>query len=130
MQQWASKNGIVVGQHIKERLQVDDTIFDLVRNSKGEVLKRYIFEIPEKYFRYTQYTFNWFKYLKSLPFVEEDKDGKLYLIDEETKERDRIARLRNTASLVSSGSAYTNRQGHITDDNTGVHNEPHRFHYE
>ena len=129
MQAWALRNGIVTGQNIKDKLQVDEAIFDLVRNSKGEIEKRYIFEIPDKNFRYTQYTFNWLKYLKSLPFVKSGDDGKLYIVDTNDIERDREARLRNTASLVSSGISFLNRQGTISSDTSGVQHQPHRFHY-
>ena len=127
MQAFASRNGIVVGQNIKDRLKIDETIFDLVRDSNGDVKKRYIFEIPQRNFRYTQYTFNWYKFLKTLPFVNVGVDGKLYVIDK--NEAERLTRLRNTASLLSSGTAYLNKSGNITSENTGVQHQQHRFHY-
>jgi adenylate cyclase len=127
MQAFASRNGIVVGQNIKDRLKIDETIFDLVRDSNGDVKKRYIFEIPQKNFRYTQYTFNWYQYLKTLPFVGVGAGGKLYLIDK--NEAERQARLRNTASLLSSGAAYLSKTGNITPENTGIQHQEHRFHY-
>ena len=37
--------------------------------------------------------------------------------------------LRNTAAIISSGSAYTNAQGHITNQPIGVKNQEHRFHF-
>jgi class 3 adenylate cyclase len=130
MQSYAVKNGIVVGQHVKDRLKIDDSMYDLVRNSKGEVEARYIFEDPANNFRYTQYKFEWLKYLKSLPFIGTDDEGNLYIIDEDQKEKDDLKKLRETASLIASGNAYANRQGQITEDKTGTHHEPHRFHYE
>jgi adenylate cyclase len=129
MQQWASKNGIVVGQHIKDRLKTEEGICDLVRNSKGEVEKRYIFENPKKNFRYTQYAFNWYKFLKALPFVKSDADGKLYIVDQHQDEMARLQRLRNTSAILSSANAYVDQYGKIGDNPSGVHHQPHRFHY-
>lgn len=127
MQSYASRNGIVVGQNIKDRMKTDEAFFDLVRKSDGTVEKRYIFELPEKNFRYTQYSFNWFKYLKTLPFVGSTADGKLYIIDEE--ERQRQARLRSSTELLSQGAAYSSKSGTITSEPTGVKHQDHRFHY-
>jgi len=110
MQAFASTNGIIVGQNIKDRLRIDDNFYDLVRNSKLEVIERYIFENNKTNFRYTQYVFNWFKFLKTLLFVKSDANGNLY-IDETNLEADRIARLRNTSTLLSTGAAYLDRQG-------------------
>jgi class 3 adenylate cyclase len=129
MQAWASKNGIVVGQYIKDRLTTAEGIFDLVRNSKGEVEKRYIFEDQEKNFRYTQYSFNWYGFLKTLPFVKADANGKLYIDDQNQNNNDRLQRLRNTSALLSSGNAYVDQHGKISDNPSGVQHQPHRFHY-
>jgi class 3 adenylate cyclase len=127
MQAYARRNGIVVGHNIKEWLKVDEEIFDLVRDSDGNVKKRYIFEIPDKNFRYTQYTFNWYKFLRTLPFVGTTADGKLYIIDK--NEIERQSRLRNSTSLLSSGAAYLSKTGTITSENTGTPHHQHRFHY-
>lgn len=78
MQAKAKPNGIVVGQYIKDQLSNSSELFGYVINIKGEI-DRYIFENEKKNFRYTQYTFNWYAYLKSLPFVQCDSQGKLYL---------------------------------------------------
>lgn len=129
MQVFAESNGLVVGQYIKDRLQTTEEIFDLVRNAKGEVTKRYIFENPSANFRYTQYRLDWYKFLKSLPFITADSNGKLSIRTKEMQEQDRLASLRNTATLVSSGNAFTNTGGFITSDNNGVKNQEHRFHY-
>lgn len=40
MQSYASKNGIVVGQYIKDRMNIDETFFDLVRKSDGTIYNR------------------------------------------------------------------------------------------
>lgn len=63
MQSQATANGIVAGQNIKDRMRANDTYFDLVTNSKGEI-KRYIFQNEKKNFRYTQYAFNWYGFFK------------------------------------------------------------------
>jgi class 3 adenylate cyclase len=129
MQGYASRNGIVVGQNIKDRLNIDETIYDLVRNSKGEVEKRYIFEIPDKNFRYTQFEFNWYKYLKSLPSVRNGSDGKLYILSSDEIEKERQARLKATTSLLATGNAFLSKTGVITTDDSGIQHQPHRFHY-
>lgn len=77
MQSKATPNGIVAGQNIKDRMKLSETYFNYVTNSKGEVDK-YIFE--KKGLGYTQYAFNWYGFLKSLPFVGSDSNGNLYLI--------------------------------------------------
>jgi len=127
MQQWATRNGIVVGQHVKDRLLIADTFFDLVRNSKGEVEKRYIFEIPDENFRYTQYKFEWLKYLKSLPFIQVRPDGTLLIVD--AAEQQRIERLRNNVNAAATGNSFLNPLGQIANNPSGVRHEPHRFHH-
>ena len=127
MQQWATRNGIVVGLYVKEKLSIADTFFDLVRNSKGEVEKRYIFEIPDENFRYTQYKFDWLKYLKSLPFIQVKPDGTLTVLD--SAEQERIERLRNSVKAASVGNSFLSPSGQITANPSGVRHEPHRFHH-
>jgi len=129
MQGYANTNGIVVGQNIKNQLSIDESHFDYVRDSDGTITKRYIFEIQKKNFRYTQYRFDWYKYLKSLPFIESDNDGKLFYVDPKEKENNRINRLQNTASAILGGAAYLDNSGKINTQNIGVHHEPHRFHH-
>jgi adenylate cyclase len=129
MQAWASKNGMVVGQYVKDRLKTEEGVFDLVKNSKGEVEKRYIFENNEKNFRYTQYAFNWYKFLKTLPFVKADANGKLYIVDQSQDDAVRLQRLRNTSSLLAAGNAYDDQHGNMSDNSAGVRHQPHKFHY-
>ena len=74
MQSYAKPNGIVAGQYIKDRLQEGDAFFQVVEE------KRYIFENDKKGFRYTQYIFDWYSFLKSLPFIGTDSQGNLYFI--------------------------------------------------
>ncbi len=130
MQAHANENGIVVGQNIKDLLQSDEDFFDLVRNAAGEVTKRYIYEDKKKGIHYTQYRFEWYRYLKSLPFIGCDRDGNLFLLTKDMQNEVRLNNLRKTASLINSGNAYTNTSGSISEDVTGIKNQPHRFHYE
>lgn len=127
MQANAKENGIVVGQNVKDQLQIDESLFDLVKNSKGEVEQRYIFEDRKKNFRYTQYAFDWYQYLKSLPFIVNDNEGNLLIRSK--SETERLSALRHTTSLLEAGTAYTNTSGSISSNNTGVKNEEHKFHY-
>lgn len=130
MQSHAGKNGIVLGQNVKDRLQVEEKFFDYVRNSKGEVTERYIYVGRKKNVYYTQYQFDWFNYLKTLSYIRCDKDGNLYVVSKEQQEQDRLKKLRDTASLINSCAAYTDSRGNISSDTSGVKNQEHRFHYD
>jgi class 3 adenylate cyclase len=129
-QNHAGTNGIVVGQNVKDRLQLDEKYFDYVRNAKGEVTERYVYIGPKKGVYYTQYRFDWFNYLKSLPYIKSDREGNLYVSSLEEQEQDRLERLRNTVRVIQSGGAYTSTQGTISTQPTGIKNQVHRFHYE
>lgn len=76
MQSKAEKNGINVGQHIKDILGGDESFYSVISEED-----RYIFKDPEKKFWYTQYKFYWLKYLKSLPFIASNANGELYIIN-------------------------------------------------
>lgn len=127
MQAYAKENGIVVGQNVKDQLQIDESLFDLVKNSKGEVERRYIFEDKKKNFRYTQYAFDWYRYLENLPFIISNSEGNLLIRSQ--SETDRLSKLRDTTSLLKTGMAYTDTSGVISSNNSGTKNEEHRFHY-
>ena len=129
MQSFAKKNGINVGQKIKDILQVDDKLFDLVKNSKGEIVKRYIYEDQKNGIYYTQYCFDWLNYLKTLPFIGTENNGDLYIITAQKVEEIRLQKLRTTAAAINTSSAFTNSKGHIATNNTGVKNQDHQFHY-
>lgn len=128
MQQYAKTNGIVVGQNIKERAGLNDDLFSLVLNSNGEVEKRYIWENPETNYRYTQFCFNWFSYLKRLPFIREAEGGTLYYLTQEELTQERLTKLRETTSLLEKKTAYTDAYGNISAQPTGVKNQDHKFH--
>lgn len=129
-QGYAEKNGIVVGQNVKDRLMIDEKYYDYVRNSKGEITDRYVYIGRKKGIYYTQYRFDWFSYLKSLSYIRVDHEGNLYVASKEQQEEERLDGLRKTASLIHSGTAYTSSKANITSDSIGIKNQEHRFHYE
>ena len=77
MQAQAESNGIVVGDNILDFKQnhLDYFTRKNYKNNGSEQL--YVFEIQEERFRYKQHDFNWERYLKNHPFIEEDVDGNL-----------------------------------------------------
>lgn len=130
MQTYAIANGIVVGQNVKDKLMLREEFFSLVTDAKGEVTKRYIFEDRANNFYYTQYRFDWYKYLKTLPFIKVAANGELYFQENTLGGNGRQDLLKNTAALISSGKAHTDRTGNITSNQEGTKNQDHRFHYE
>ncbi len=77
MQIKAMNNGIVIGDNIKNQVMELNEFFTTVSKRKNDESERYIFQIPEKGFRYTQYDFQWDKYLKRLSYVVTDQNGQL-----------------------------------------------------
>ncbi|UUW08954.1 hypothetical protein NLG42_22995 [Flavobacterium plurextorum] len=69
MQAYAGSNEIIVGQNVKDRAQFDDKFYSVVTD------KRYIFFDQDNSFFYTQYVFDWIKYLKSSPYVATSISG-------------------------------------------------------
>ncbi|BFM44092.1 hypothetical protein CFS9_27330 [Flavobacterium sp. CFS9] len=69
MQAYAGSNEIIVGQNVKDKAQFEDKFYSVV------VEKRYIFSDPENSFFYTQYVFDWIKYLKSSPYIATSVSG-------------------------------------------------------
>lgn len=78
MQGNANSNGVVVGDNIIKELDFED-LFTPVCHRTNDEKDRYIFEIPEKRFRYTQYDFNWTKFLKLQDFIALDRLGNVVL---------------------------------------------------
>ncbi len=68
----APSNGILVGNNIKEVLDIKPEFCQDVRNSDGET-DYYIFK---GFINYRKYNFNWINYLKSFDFVKLNSDGK------------------------------------------------------
>lgn len=63
MQAFAGSNEIIVGQNVKEKAQFDVLLYSVVDE------KRYIFSDVDNGFYYTQYVFDWLKYLKSSQYI-------------------------------------------------------------
>lgn len=78
MQSNASSNGIMVGDNVKKNSNCTNELFSIKWNEKEGKEERYIFQIPEENFNYTQWQFSWEKFLKNHPLVHTDADGKLY----------------------------------------------------
>lgn len=77
MQSNANKFGIVAGANVKDLLPNSDEFFSVVSKRTENENDRYIFRNPEESFFYTQYDFNWEKFLKREPNVTLDQNGKL-----------------------------------------------------
>lgn len=77
MQSSANRFGIVAGDHVKDLLPRSDDYFSVVSKRTGNENDRYIFRNPEESFNYTQYDFNWEKFLKEQPNITLDQNGKL-----------------------------------------------------
>lgn len=73
MQGYAINNGIVVGDNVKDISHLNNFLFNAVEE------RRYIFQIPEERFNYTQWNFEWLKFLKDHKQVKEDLSGNLFL---------------------------------------------------
>jgi len=73
----AQSNGIVVGDNIIN--MVDAEYFTVVSKRTNQEKDRYIFQDNQRNFYYTQYDFNWMKYLRSLDYIATDIDGGIHL---------------------------------------------------
>ncbi|GAA3748934.1 hypothetical protein GCM10022422_36920 [Flavobacterium ginsengisoli] len=77
MQAYANKCGIVAGANVKNQLVNSEEYFTVVSKRTGEENDRYIFRNPEQSFYYTQYDFNWSKFLQQQSNVTIDQNGRL-----------------------------------------------------
>jgi class 3 adenylate cyclase len=84
MQSYAVSNGIVAGDHIKNETPRLAEFFTPVCTRTGNENDRYIFRIPEERFNYTQYDFEWLKFLKKQDFIATDFYGNLQLKSKQT----------------------------------------------
>lgn len=75
MQGRASRNGIVVGDNIKQRMLSDEDFFSIISENE-----RYIYRDQVNKFFYTQWAFDWYKFLKKQPFILVNSDGSLSMI--------------------------------------------------
>lgn len=69
MQAFARSNEIIVGQNVKDKAQFDSLLYSVVEE------KRYIFSDADNAFHYTQYVFDWLKYLKSSRYIATSVTG-------------------------------------------------------
>jgi len=74
MQSNADSNGVVVGDYVKDEINIDE-LFEPVSKRTRDESDRYIFKIPRKKFLYTQYDFDWEKFLKRQKFIAQDRFG-------------------------------------------------------
>jgi len=77
MQTQAESNGVVVGDNILQFKPNHSDYFSYKKYKKNGSEQQYVYEIPEEGFRYKQYDFNWERYLKNHPSIEEDAEGNL-----------------------------------------------------
>jgi hypothetical protein len=77
MQGNAPGNGIMVGDNVKDNSGVSPALYSIKRGKDGEEV-RYIYQIPEENFNYTQWVFEWERHLKNHPSIKTGNDGSIY----------------------------------------------------
>jgi class 3 adenylate cyclase len=81
MQSNAVSNGIVVGDNLR-KLDVENAdIMTPVCHRTSDENDRYIFQISDKKFFYTQYDFGWLKFLKRQKFIATNLNGGITFIE-------------------------------------------------
>lgn len=73
MQQYAQSNGVVVGDNVKNLSNLE--YFVPVCKRTEQEKDRYIFTNEDESFYYTQYDFEWLKFMKHLTFLATDLSG-------------------------------------------------------
>jgi adenylate cyclase len=86
MQAFAKSNEIIVGQYIKDKANFDPILYTVVE------AQRYIFSDQDNAFYYTQYVFDWLKYLKSSQHIATSVTGEITI-------KPQIATIPSIASL-------------------------------
>lgn len=71
MQAFAKSNEIIVGQYVKDKANFDSMLYTVVEDH------RYIFSDQDNAFYYTQYVFDWLKYLKSSQHIATSVTGEI-----------------------------------------------------
>jgi hypothetical protein len=132
MQAYAPANGIMIGQNVKDNLGILKEFCDLLRNKEGSVDEdsRYIYRDQNKNFYYSQYEFQWIKYLKSFPFVKAGNNNQLQIIYNpqlNNLEQDRLSRLLQTEKDFANGSFYINPSGKLNKQAEGEKIQPNKF---
>lgn len=77
MQAQAESNGVVVGDNVIPYKPEHSDYFTYKMYKKDGNEQAYVYEISEENFRYKQHDFNWQRYLKNHPLIEEDDQGNL-----------------------------------------------------
>ena len=67
MQANAMSNGIMVGDNVKDYSNLETKYFSIKKNPSTGVEERYIFQIPDENYHYTQWQLNWESYIKINP---------------------------------------------------------------
>ena len=83
---FAGSNEIVVGQYVKDKANFDPMLYTVVE------AQRYIFSDQDNAFYYTQYVFDWLKYLKSSQHIATSVKGEITI-------KPQIANIPSIASL-------------------------------
>lgn len=78
MQGNAPANGIMVGDNVKRLALLSPDLYSIQKDSQGKE-DRYIYQIPEENFNYTQWVFNWERYLKTNSSYIVGNDGSIYI---------------------------------------------------
>lgn len=100
MQSSAISNGVVVGNYIKEEVINGDEYFTTVSSRTDNENDRYIYRIDDRNFYYTQFDFNWERFLKKQKFIAIDQMGNVVIKIPETNIRPlSIASLKPIADL-------------------------------
>lgn len=80
MQASADSNGIVVGDNVKNNIGLQfHNLVQPVSKRTGKESDRYIFQIPDENFNYTQYDLDWLNFLKRQEFILTNLDGDISL---------------------------------------------------
>lgn len=77
MQAQAESNGVVAGDNILPFKPNQNSYFTYKKYKNNGSEQQYVYEIQDENFRYKQHDFNWEKYLKNHPSIDEDADGNL-----------------------------------------------------
>lgn len=80
MQACADNNGIVIGDNVKNNIgwQIQNLVQPVSKRT-GKESDRYIFQIPDENFNYTQYDLDWLNFLKKQDFILTNLDGEISL---------------------------------------------------
>lgn len=79
MQAQAESNGIVVGDNILSFRPNHQDYFKYKKYKTNGEERDNVYEIPDEGFRYKQYDFNWERYLKNHPKIQDDGNGGILL---------------------------------------------------